>query len=219
MAGFTDDFNRANGNLSAGANWDGQHPGGSAAGLVISSNTVYLRGGASYSGSCLVAAGAYAFSDKHTAQVTLTTAGTDQWGILVRATFPSGTKLSGYGLRVAATGIYLYEFSGWAYSYLAGAPTRNAIGSWVSAISITDVIKLEAQGTTIKAYVNSVERISVTDAVHASGRPGIYVNSAAGTFNYVDDFEALELTPVAGGGSPFTLGGLDGSWNRNMSHP
>jgi hypothetical protein len=215
---FSDDFNRANENLGVSANWDEQSAGGSPAGRVVNSNTVYLRGGGTYAGSCLVATSAYTFTSQQAAVCTVVTLGSNISGILCRGTTPTGTTISGYGVEISATKIDLVSYDGWNFSYLASAPSRDVIGNWTNTISIGDIIKVEAIGTTIKAYVNGTERISVTDSDNSSGQPGVFVSTSAAGWNYIDDFEGLELTPASGGGSPLALG-IDGSWNRNMGHP
>lgn len=58
-----------------------------------------------------------------------------------------------------------------------------------------DTLKLEAIGSAIKVYVNSILRISVTDANIASGKPGVLVHSSAASVADWDDFEA-DATPA-----------------------
>ena len=129
-----------------------------------------------------------------------------------------GTTLSGYGVEILLATIKLYSYASWNYSVLSGAPWRNLLATHTDTLLVSDVIKLDASGTTIKMYVNSVEKLSVTDATHASGQPGFVASSASGSFPKYDDFVAFSQDPPGGGGSPFGLG-IDGSWNRNMGHP
>jgi hypothetical protein len=213
---FSDNFNRANGALSASANWDGIIPG--TEGIQISSNTVYLRGSGAYVCHDRVATGAYTFSGDQGASATFTTVGSNTSGIGARLTTGTGTNMSGYGVEVKTTQVELFSYVNWNYSHLAAGPSRNTIGSWVNAISANDVITIKCIGTTISVEVNGTERISVTDSDHSSGQPGLYTNTNAGSWNYVDDFEGLELAPADGGGSPLSIG-LEGVWNRNMGHP
>lgn len=215
MATWTDDFNRANENLVVSPNWDDDLNIDDA--MAVSSNDLYLRGGSGRQGSALLAASTFTTADEQTAQGIWTTAGTCLGGLVVRGT--QGTnQLSGYGIEVKATEIKLYSYVVWTFSHLAGAPSRNLIGTWTSAVSPTDVIKLTATGTTIAVLVNTVERISVTDTDHSSGQPGFAISTSAGTFPHWDDFEATTPDPPSGGGTPFSIG-IDGSWNRNMGHP
>jgi mannan endo-1,4-beta-mannosidase len=57
------------------------------------------------------------------------------------------------------------------------------------------IAKLEVIGTSIKAYIDGVERISATDSSHSSGRAGIRFNGAASsTTGYsIDDFTVYNL--------------------------
>jgi hypothetical protein len=164
-----------------------------------------------------VATSAYTFTAKQAAVCTVVTLGANVSGIICRGS-TSGNNISGYGIEISATKIDLVSYDNWGFSYLAGAPSRDIIGNWTNTISIGDIIKVEAIGTAIKAYVNGTERISATDSDNSSGQPGVFVSTSGSSWNYIDDFEGLELTPADGGGSPLSLG-IDGSWNRNMGHP
>jgi hypothetical protein len=214
MATWTDDFNRADGNLEDGANWDGDMASGDS--IYISTNTIWLRGGSGRAGSALVAPGTFTADDTQTAQGTITTIGSCLGGLIVRGT-QGATSLSGYGIEVKGTEIKLYSYDNWNYSHLAGAPGRDLLDTWTATVNVADVVILAVDGTSITVTVNGTQRLSATDSDHASGQPGFAVSTAAGTFFYWDDFEAT--TPdKPGGGTPFSIG-MDGSWNRNMGHP
>jgi hypothetical protein len=215
---FSDDFNRPNESLDVSANWDGDFPGGSS-GIQVSSNTVYLRSGGLYAGSCMVATSAATLTEKQASSVTFTTVANNAGGPFVRGTVAVAGQFDGYGAEVLPTEIRLYKYTTWNYNGLAGSPSRIQIGStYTATINNGDIVKVEAIGSAIKVYVNGTERISTTDATHTTGQPGVFVTSTGAGFAYIDDYEAIELTPVAGGGSPLALG-IDGSWNRNMGHP
>jgi hypothetical protein len=165
-----------------------------------------------------VAAGAYTFSGDQGSSATFITVGSNLSGVGARLTTGTGTNMSGYGVEVKTTQVELFSYVDWNYQSLAGAPSRNTLGSWVNTISNNDVITLKCIGTTISVEVNGTERISVTDTDHSSGQPGLFTGTNAGSWNYVDDYEGLELAPADGGGSPLSIG-LEGGWNRNMGHP
>jgi hypothetical protein len=57
------------------------------------------------------------------------------------------------------------------------------------------VAKLEVIGTSIKAYIDGIERISATDSSHSSGQPGIRFNGIQSqTTGYsIDDFTVVNL--------------------------
>lgn len=216
---FSDNFNRPNENLDASANWDGDFPGGNHGGLAVSSNTVYLRSGALYAGSCMVATAAATLSAMQGSKVTFTTVAANAGGPFVRGRVAVAGQFDGYGAEVLPTEIRIYKYTTWNYNGLAGNPSRIQIGStYTATINNSDVVTIQAIGTSIKVYVNGTERISATDSTWTTGQPGLFVSSTGAGFQYVDDYEALELTPVAGGGSPLAIG-IEASWNRNMGHP
>ena len=64
-------------------------------------------------------------------------------------------------------------------------------------VSPGDILRLEAQSTTLRFFVNNVLRVSTTDASYASGRPGLTIFiTAGGTIGQVqlDNFSASSLT-------------------------
>lgn len=215
---FSDDFNRANGPLDGSANWDGDFPGGNN-GIQISANTVYLRPGGLYAGSCLVNTGAATLSSEQGASCTHTTVvAVTLAGPCVRCVQGTGT-MSGYGAEVNSANIKLWKYTGWNYNGLSGAPSRIQLGStYTATINNNDIVTIKAVGTTITVDVNGTTRITATDSTYNTGQPGVFVTSSGSSFQYIDDFEALELTPDSSGGSPLSVG-LDGVWNRNMGHP
>ena len=60
----------------------------------------------------------------------------------------------------------------------------------VSAAS-GDILRIEANGTSIKGFYNGVERISVTDSTYTSGYAGVMVQNAYETS--IDDFASGDL--------------------------
>jgi hypothetical protein len=80
----------------------------------------------------------------------------------------------------------------WKYWNNAGSDTWTQLGSSVNhAGSANDILRIEANGTTIRCLVNGVEKISETDTQFAVGFPGIAMFDANET---MDDWEGGTLT-------------------------
>ncbi|MGB0971912.1 MAG: hypothetical protein ACPGVG_13270 [Mycobacterium sp.] len=169
---FTDDFNRANEDLEDSADWT--LADGSAGALTIVSNEVNSPG--TNTGYHCPDQG----DDDHYAQAKLVKTGANNW-LCVRQ---DGWR-NWYGIRASGTALQIYRRTNGSFS--------SSLGSW-SGLAAGDVLKIEAEGTTIKAYVNGVERISITDSTHTTGRQGLTAYSGTGAV--WDDFEA----GVVGGG-------------------
>jgi hypothetical protein len=89
------------------------------------------------------------------------------------------------------------------YKYVAG--TATALGNYSQALSTTTeyAAKLDATGTSIKFYVDGVERISATDsAISDAGRGGIAGNTAASSST---GMHASSWTLEDAGGGAVTL--------------
>ena len=212
---FSDDFNRSNENLQASADWDVDLLGNSQ-GLVLDSNHVWARGGAYANLGTVSSAAMSGPTDNQSSAGTIGQHGAI-WGFGVRLS-SAANKITGYGVEISTTKIDLLYYDDWAPNPAAGAPTRNLLGNWTNTISVSDVIKIIAIGTTISVKVNGTERISVTEASLSSGAPGVYGTSGGGGIPFFDDYVATDEFVPAGGGTPFSIG-VDGSWNRNMGHP
>jgi hypothetical protein len=86
--------------------------------------------------------------------------------------------------------------------------TKTVAGSMTdlgqASITITTGVLAESRsdGSTIKAYWNAVEQVSVTDtAITANTRTGLFgFSNATGSFPQVDTFEAADLGGGGGGG-------------------
>ena len=74
---------------------------------------------------------------------------------------------NGYISFGGSSGLYLRRIDAASSTSLAGGETNG--------LSDGDVVKITANGTTIKVYVNDVEKLSVTDATYSSGRTGMGV--------------------------------------------
>src|SRR5687768_4025028 len=142
MTTFTDDFNRAD-SSTLGAGWVEVSGDWS----IVSSR---LSAGAAGGTIILRAAGAMASSD-HYAQVTIATTAAVSHGVWCRG---NTNITSGY--------LWRNDGSSWnLFSVVGGSFT--SIGSFAGAAVNGDVAKVQAVGSTITAYVNGVQRVSVVD--------------------------------------------------------
>lgn len=114
--------------------------------------------------------------------------------VLARATWAAGSPDA-------------YE-GGWVHDF----PRRYKIRKWVAGtnstlatdsvtdVAVGDVFRLEVQGSTIRLFVNSVEKLSVTDtsitAINEAGLHGIGGADELDDFS-VDDFAAAPAFPSA----------------------
>lgn len=177
MTTYSDDFNRADSsNLGAGwvevsGDWSiisNQLSPGAAGGTVLLRN-----------------AGASSTNNNY-AQAKLAVAATASQGVVCRgnANFSNG---------------YLWRNDGsqWDLFSIVGGSFSN-IGTFAGAAVNGDVAKVQANGSTIKAFVNGVERVSVTDTAVATGTAIGIRSESAGTIRW-DDFIGGDLSSVVNG--------------------
>ena len=172
MTSFSDDFNRAN-NTDLGANWvevsgdwsivSNQLSPGAAGGTII-----------------LRAAGAMASNDNY-AQVTIAATTAASHGVWCRG---NSNISQGY--------LWRNDGSSWnLFSVVGGSFT--SIGSYAAAAAPGDVAKVQAVGSTITAYVNGVQRVSVTDTNVTTGT-SVGLRSESTNAIRFDDFAAGDVT-------------------------
>ncbi|MFD9248542.1 hypothetical protein [Streptomyces bottropensis] len=172
MASFSDDFNRAD-SSDLGAGWvevsgdwsivSNQLSPGAAGGTII-----------------LRAAGAMATDDNY-AQVTIAATVAASQGVWCRG---NSNISSGY--------LWRNDGSEWTlFSVVGGSFT--AIGSYAAAAAPGDVAKVQAVGSTIKCYVNGIERVSITNTHVVTGTSVGIRSESAGALRY-DDFAAADVT-------------------------
>lgn len=82
----------------------------------------------------------------------------------------SGDSVSGYGCTANGGTYTLYR--------IQDRNNQSSIGSYSGSGTVK---KATAVGTTIKCFLDGVERISVTDATYATGKPGILVYGTGAT--------------------------------------
>lgn len=176
---FADNFNRADGGL--GSEWT-KHTGADPA---IVGNKV----SATYSGTAEMTASfnhALAADQWAEADVTTTVTATDS-GIMVPVARVSSDGQSLYypWINPAGPAVALWRRVSGGYA--------NVYGSEVPIASKNCKLRIEAQGTTLRVYVDGVLKITATDSNLATGKAGIwqYLN-ATGTIT-LDNFRCGEL--------------------------
>lgn len=172
MTTFTDDFNRAN-SSSLGAGWVEVSGDWS----IVSNQ---LAPGTSGATIVLRAATAMATSDNY-AQVTIAATTALSQGVWCRG---NSDLTSGYLWRNNGTNWTLFSVAG---------ETFTSIGSFSAAAAPGDVAKIQAVGSTIKGFVNGVQRVSVTDTSVATGT-SVGIRSDSTSFIRFDDFAAGDVT-------------------------
>jgi hypothetical protein len=175
VASFSDDFNRAN-STDLGAGWvevsgdwsivSNQLSPGSAGGTII-----------------LRAAGAMDSSD-HSAQVTIAATAAVSQGVWCRG---NSNITNGYLFRNNGSSWDLFSVVGGSFT---------VIGTYAVAAVAGDVAKVQAVGSTIKAFVNGVERISVTDTGVTTGTSVGIRGESTNALRY-DNFSAGDVTAGA----------------------
>jgi hypothetical protein len=172
MATFTDDFNRSD-SSNLGANWvevsgdwsiiSNQLSSGNAGGTII-----------------LRAAGAMATNDNF-AQVTIAATAAVSHGVWCRG---NSNITQGYLWRNDGTSWDLFSVVGGSFT---------VIGTYAAAAVAGDVAKIQAVGSTIKGYVNGIQRVSVTNTAVTTGTSvGIRAESTSSI--RFDDFSAGDVT-------------------------
>lgn len=162
----TDDFNRAN-STDLGTAWDPLPS--PAANCQIVSNTVRPSVDDT---ACYESYNAVTWPNDQYSEITLANvsgAGAGAGSVVVRA----GTV----GLNTYVVDAFGDKIEIWK----AVSGSWTLLGSWTGTVANTDIIRAEAQGTTIRALHNGTQRISVTDSAHASGRSGVGAYVTLGT--------------------------------------
>jgi len=172
VASFTDDFNRAN-STDLGAGWVQV----SGFWSIVSSQ---LSPGSDGGTIILRAAGAMDSND-HSAQVTIATTTAASHGVWCRG---NSNISSGY--------LWRNDGSEWTlFSVVSG--TFTAIGSYAAAAAPGDVAKVQAVGSTIKGYINGIERVSVVNTAVTTGT-SVGLRSISTAAIRFDDFTAADVT-------------------------
>ena len=180
-ASYSDDFNRANA-ATLGANWTEYNVEHEIVSNQAEPTTAGTAG--SFYASLLA-------TDDHYSQATLANIAGTSLGVAARA--------SSIGTADSSTGaLYLWRYNGSNSTGLlkkpASSSTYTAIGTAYSAtLANGDVLKIEVNGSTIKGYVNGVERASVTDTDNATGKQAGFRTSGSASAAW-DNWSAADLT-------------------------
>lgn len=196
----TDDFNRADAS-DLGANWTKKGDQGSddpPLHIVSNQAASHLGYGATY---CMIYTGV-ACPDDHYSQGVIVNC-TNFHGIAARVTDYNNCYVFG----IAST--YFGGSSSTYRIWKVVAGTYTSLGTGTATRATSDVLKIEANGTAIKGYVNGVEDVSVTDSSITTGDFGIWVfaTSAAARF---DDWEGGDFAAAAGQPTMRRFGGTPG---------
>lgn len=189
----TDNFNRANA-ATLGANWSQRstrnQPG-------IFSNAVDVDAGGNL--DCARYSGATWPNDQY-AQITAVIVAAAVTAVSVRVSTTADTAYSG--------GDDTNDFGAGRrlWKWVAGVVTE--IGSEAIALAASDVIRVEAQGTTIRLKINASQRISVTDSSIASGQAGIELQHSAIDVAVLDNFEGGDFLAATAHGWGYESAGM-----------
>ncbi|MDX3839571.1 hypothetical protein [Streptomyces europaeiscabiei] len=175
MASFSDDFNRGN-SSDLGAGW-----------VEVSGDwsivSQQLSPGAA-GGTIILRAAAAMDTNDHSAQITIVATTAASQGVWCRG---NSNISNGYLWRNDGTSWNLFSVVGGSFT---------SIGSHAAAAAPGDVAKVQAVGSTIKAFVNGVERVSVTDTGVTTGTSVGIRSESTGAIRY-DDFSAADVTAGA----------------------
>jgi hypothetical protein len=175
VASFSDDFNRAD-STNLGAGW-----------VEVSGDwsivSQQLSPGAAGGTIILRAAGAMDSNDNY-AQVTIAATAAVSQGVWCRG---NSNISQGYLWRNNGTSWDLFQVVGGSFT---------AIGTYTAAAAPGDVAKVQAVGSTIKGYVNGVQRVSVTDTGVTTGTSVGIRGESTNSLRY-DDFSAADITAGA----------------------
>lgn len=185
VVAYTDDFNRADGTLTSpwGASFHNGH-------LSIVSNVVSDT------------------NDSLGSVYTAWSAGNDQYAeIDALNTIATGDGCVAPGVRKTSSGFYytwLHASTNTVQLWKHTAPsTYDSLGSASAGGATSGRLRVQAVGSTIKAFFNDVEVISVTDTTWTTGQPCIsaYASPGSGTVT-ADNFECG--VPKASTGPEYT---------------
>jgi hypothetical protein len=184
MAVETESFTASNGTAITGVGssiWT--YITGASDHLFVTSNEIRHKVNTN---STTVASRAGTFTDNQYAQIKITKLSVSQSriGVAVR-----GSGTSAYWLYVDSSLYALGKMTNSVYSELRVASHTCSVG---------DVLRLEVEGTTLRAMKNGVAFWTATDSSFASGNPGVSGNGLNATdFNAADDWEGGDLVTAA----------------------
>lgn len=177
MTTFSDDFNRAD-STALGAGWIEVSGDWSIVANLLSPGAA--------GGTIILRAATTMASSDHFAQVTIAATTAASQGVWCRG---NANISSGYLLRNMGASWDLFSVVGGSFT---------VIGTYTAAAAPGDVVKVQAVGSAITAYVNSVQRITVTNTAVTTGTSvGIRADSTNGL--RFDNFAAADVTAGTSG--------------------
>ena len=183
-----DNFNRANG-LDLGASWDAGYTDQNGANLNL--QIVGNRVTATAVGDATETYTGVTLANNQWAQLTLAAANGTGIGSRLLLRFSAPGAKSGYEFALRRATGATSRIAKWNAGVFTQLAAENAT-TWVAG----DVLRAEAEGTTLRLYRNNVLVLTATDATFPSGRAGITVAAATIANVEVDDFSAGERTPL-----------------------
>lgn len=182
----TDDFNRADAG-TLGANWTAKrhNPG-------IFSNQVDVT----------------VASDENISRYSGVAWPNDQWAQATCVVGAAATRVQAVGIRLEAAASRQGYYGG--HDRFNTGDGARRIWKWVGAtwtslasesinIAASDVIYVEVQGSTLKLFVNGVERLSSTDTSLTLGQAGMIVGDAAVDVALLDDWSGGDFASAVPG--------------------
>lgn len=128
--------------------------------------------------------------------------GNDQYAqVRIAATDTSGYHCYGVAARISSSAATYYAFytddNGSCYLVRSINGTVTELGNYSYNSTVSDVLRIECEGTTIRAKINNTTVISTTDSNITSGQVGI-AGYLSDSVTGIDDFEGGDL---GGGGT------------------
>ncbi len=189
----SDNFNRANAN-TLGANWTPYIDSGSNNHSPEILNNQAANGSQTLQDSYAYYSGAsWTGGSDHYAECNPIAifAVTDGLGPGARVSFVS-SLVNGY-IAFVADAIGSSSSNHGIWRFVAGVKT--VLSTFTATINATDIVRIEAEGSTIRFVLNGVVKSTVTDALLTTGNPGVYLqeDTASGQM-IVDNWAAGDFT-------------------------
>lgn len=175
MTSFSDDFNRAD-STDLGSGWVEVSGDWSIVSQQLSPGNA--------GGTIILRAATAMDSSDHYAQVKIAATAAVSHGPWARG---NSNITSGYLLRNNGTSWDLFSVVGGSFT---------VIGTYAAAAVAGDVVKLQVVGSTIKGFINDVERISVTNTAVTTGTSVGIRGESTNALRY-DNFTAADITAGA----------------------
>jgi hypothetical protein len=126
----------------------------------------------------------------HYAEIAMPVASTTSMGVFARA-------------DLAGNNFYLLRSNGTSWNLFTNiGGTFTSIGSYAANLANGDVARIQCVGSTIKAFINGVERISVTNTAVTTGSYTGIRSTQSSTARY-DNFTAADVGGVYSGDDGF----------------